>query len=124
MEYKSFLLVFLGSGIGGLIRFSISKFLGKFYPFFPLGTLTANLMGMFLIGLFSVWFIDKNLLTSPYREMILIGFLGGLTTFSSFGYESYLLFKAGNWELLLIYFLGNLFLGFSLFFVGRYLGDI
>jgi fluoride exporter len=123
MDIKAFILVFLGSGVGGVVRFSLSKFFGKYYPFFPFGTLTANLTGMFLIGLFTVWFIDKNMLTSPYREMVLVGFLGGLTTFSSFGYETFLLLRENRWEALFFYLMLNLFLGFALLLFGRYLGN-
>jgi CrcB protein len=124
MNTKAFILVFLGSGFGGVIRFSLSRFFGKHFPFFPFGTLSANLIGMFLIGLFTVWFIDKNLVTSPYREMILVGFLGGLTTFSSFGYESFLMLRENRFDVLFFYLAGNLLLGFSLLLFGRYLGNI
>lgn len=123
-DLKSISLVFLGSGVGGVLRFVISRLFAKYYPFFPFGTLSANLLGMFLIGLFAVWFIDKNLLQSPYREMILVGFLGGLTTFSSFGHESFMLFNDGRYATLGIYFLGNLVIGFILLILGRFLGGL
>ncbi|MCB1191253.1 MAG: CrcB family protein [Leptospiraceae bacterium] len=119
---KVFLLVFLGSGIGGTLRFSISRIAAKFYPTFPFGTLVSNLLGMFLIGLFTLWFIDKNMLVSPYREMVLVGFLGGLTTFSSFGFETYTLFVQNRMLDLSFYLLGNIVIGFALLLLGRYLG--
>ncbi len=120
----SYFLVFLGGGIGSLLRFIIGRISIKFYPFFPLGTLICNLTGMFLIGILAIWLIDKNMLVSPFREMILVGFLGGLTTFSSFGYESYILFSQNRWQEFFLYFFGNLVLGFILFFIGRLLGNL
>lgn len=119
---KVFLLVFLGSGIGGTLRYSISRLSAKFYPNFPLGTLVSNLLGMFLIGILTVWFIDKNLIQTPYREMLLVGFLGGLTTFSSFGFETYTLFTQGRLLALSLYLLGNMLLGFLLLVLGRNIG--
>ncbi len=118
----SFLYVFIAGGIGSVLRFLISRFMAKFFPFFPMGTLIANLTGMFLIGYLSVIAIDKNFITSPYREMILVGFLGGLTTFSSFGYEAFKLITEARWPEFLLYFLGNIFIGFLLLLVGRGLG--
>jgi CrcB protein len=124
MDKKVFFLVFIGSGLGGLLRFSISRFLANYYPFFPLGTLIVNLLGMFLIGLFTVWFIDKNLLNSPYREMVLVGILGGLTTFSSFGYEAFLLLRDARWYAFFLYLGGNILVGFLLLTLGRYFGEL
>ncbi|MCX7997904.1 MAG: fluoride efflux transporter CrcB [Leptospiraceae bacterium] len=123
-DIKSITLVFIGSGVGGVFRFVLSRFFAKYYPFFPFGTLSANLLGMFLIGLFAVWFIEKNLLQSPYREMVLVGFLGGLTTFSSFGHETYMLILDGRYTTVGLYFFGNLVIGFLLLFVGRYIGGL
>lgn len=115
----SFFLVFLAGGAGSLLRFLISRISAKFVPFFPLGTIIANILGMFLIGLFSVIIIERSLIVSPYREMILVGFLGGLTTFSSFGYEIFFLVNQGKWYEVFLYLTGNVFVGFLLFFLGR-----
>lgn len=118
-EVLLYLLVFLGSGIGGLLRFFISNSISPLYPSFPMGTLIVNLLGMFFVGLFSVWFIEKNLVQSPTREMILVGFLGGFTTFSTFGNESFSLLNQNRYPELFFYLCGNLFLGFGLLLIGR-----
>ncbi len=122
-ELLLYLLVFFGSGIGGVFRFFISNLIFPFFPSFPMGTLIANLLGMFLVGLFSVWFVEKNLVQSPIREMIMIGFLGGLTTFSTFGNESFSLLQQNKYSELFFYLSGNLFLGFCLLMIGRNLGN-
>lgn len=119
-----YLLVFLGGGIGSLVRYGFGRTLIRFFPQFPAGTLAANVTGMFLIGLFTVWFLDKNMLGSPYREFVLVGFLGGLTTFSSFGYESYVLVTAQRWLEFGVYFCGNVVAGLALFLLGRKLGAL
>ncbi len=88
-----------------------------------MGTLIVNLLGMFFVGLFSVWFIDKNLVQSPAREMILVGFLGGFTTFSTFGNESFSLLNQNRYSELFFYLGGNIFLGFGLLLIGKNLGN-
>ncbi|MFN3604852.1 MAG: fluoride efflux transporter CrcB [Leptonema sp. (in: bacteria)] len=120
----SYFFVFLGGGLGSLFRFFISRLCAKFFPFFPLGTMISNFLGMFLIGFLSILILDKNAIISPYREMILVGFIGGLTTFSSFGYETYVLLAQSRWIDFFIYFFGNLFVGFFLFMIGRILGNL
>lgn len=120
----SYLLVFLGGGVGSLLRYLISRLSAKWIPYFPVGTIIANTLGMFLIGLFTVIMIDKNMVTSPFREMYLVGFLGGLTTFSTFGYECFYLFNQGRWLELGLYLSGNFIVGFILLIIGRYLGNL
>lgn len=119
----SYILVFFAGGVGSLLRFLISRVSARYLPFFPLGTIIANTAGMFLMGFLSVLILDKNLVISPYREMILVGFLGGLTTFSSFGYESFFLLSEGRWLEFFLYLSSNLILGFILLLLGRYLGS-
>lgn len=111
--------VFVGGGLGSLLRYAISRVCLFYFPGFPAGTLIANLLGCFLIGLASVYFIDR-LAASPQREFILVGFLGGLTTFSSFGFESYALMAQKRWLDLALYLAGNLGLGLGLLILGRH----
>ena len=118
------ILVFVGGGTGSLLRYGLGRGLSVLLPGFPLGTIFANTLGAFLIGLFTVLFIDRNLLGSPYREMLIIGFLGGLTTFSSFCYDSYGLYAAGRWLPLAAYLGANLVAGFALFAAGRAAGNL
>ncbi len=88
-----YFLIGVGAFFGAIFRFLLSSFLAKLMFFgFPLGTLTVNLIGCFLIGIFlAINFLNKELI-SP---LIFIGFLGSFTTFSAFTKEV-LLFSAEN----------------------------
>ena len=83
-----YLLVGVGAFFGAILRFLLSSFLAKMiFLGFPLGTLTVNLIGCFLIGIFlAINFSNKELI-SP---LIIIGFLGSFTTFSAFTKEIFL----------------------------------
>lgn len=92
------LLIFLGAGIGGVLRYWISngiyQLLGREFPY---GTLVVNVSGCFLMGLLFILSIERFDGTSTeLRALLLIGLLGGYTTFSSFSIETINLFENGN----------------------------
>lgn len=91
------LLIFIGAGIGAILRYWISN--GIYFLFgraFPYGTLAVNISGCFLMGLLFVIIIDRwSGLEAPLRSLVLIGLLGGYTTFSSFSIETIILFESG-----------------------------
>ena len=91
------LLIFLGAGLGGVSRYWISNitygFLGRQFPY---GTLVVNISGCFLMGLLFVLLLERfNGIGPQLRALLLIGFLGGYTTFSSFSIETLNLFENG-----------------------------
>jgi CrcB protein len=91
------LLIFVGAGCGGVFRYWISNisywFLGRQFPY---GTLIVNISGCFLMGLLFVLLIEKfNGVGPQLRSLLLIGLLGGYTTFSSFSIETLNLFESG-----------------------------
>ncbi|WP_304068396.1 fluoride efflux transporter CrcB [Megamonas hypermegale] len=89
------LAVMIGCAFGGAFRFLITMYVNKL-GHFPYGTLTVNLIGCFLIGIISTLLTERFTGVSPYLSLLLtVGFLGGLTTFSSFGNETMLLLKTG-----------------------------
>lgn len=97
---QQFLLVGLGGAAGSILRFAGQQLL----PFhsFPTGTLLVNLTGCFVIGI--LWgLLQKNGLNNEARLLLMTGFCGGFTTFSSFTYESLLLVNNQRWTLFLLY---------------------
>lgn len=83
------LAVAVGGAIGACTRYLVSGWAaGRFGAEFPMGTLIVNIVGCFIIGVF-LTLTTERLIVSPYwRLVVAVGFLGGLTTFSSFGYET------------------------------------
>lgn len=93
------LLIFFGAGFGGILRYWISNtiyfLLGRGFPY---GTLFVNATGSFLMGLIFVLLLERFDGIAPHlRSLLLIGVLGGYTTFSSFSIETLHLFENGNW---------------------------
>jgi len=97
-------LVFLGSGIGGLLRHALGSALQHAWgPRFPIGTLVVNVSGCLVMGLCIGAWLGTTPMREDFRLAILIGLLGGYTTFSSFGRDFFLLASEGAWSRAMIY---------------------
>jgi CrcB protein len=81
------LAVFGGAGCGALLRWWLGGLLNPVFPTLPLGTLAANLIGGLLVGVASAFFTHTAGLAPQWRLLIITGFMGGLTTFSTFSVE-------------------------------------
>ena len=84
---KQLFLVFLGGGLGSIMRLIINRLIPS--ESFPYSTLTVNMIGSFLIGLIISYLIDSNMLKSDYYYFLVVGICGGLTTFSAFSIENF-----------------------------------
>jgi fluoride exporter len=103
-----FLAISLGAIVGANARYLISRFTAKtFNPSFPYGTLVINVAGSFLAGFFMIWATERVLIDPRWRLLIVVGFCGGFTTFSSYAYESMAYFQQGQWTLMLTNVLAN-----------------
>lgn len=104
MTMYAFLAVGLGAALGAWLRWGLGSWLNPALPELPLGTLFANLIGAYLIGMAVAFFMQHPGLSTEWRLFIITGFLGGLTTFSTFSAETVTLFARGqyNWALAII----------------------
>jgi len=97
MMIYSFLAIGLGAACGAWLRWGLGLWLNSALPELPLGTLSANLAGGYLIGLAMAFFIQHPGVSPEWRLMIITGFLGGLTTFSTFSAETVTLLMRGQY---------------------------
>src|SRR5947209_4760672 len=90
-------MVLLGGGFGALLRYVLGAAIaGRVGGRFPLGTLVINVTGSFLIGLLMALFTERFQPHPNWRLLLVVGFLGGYTTFSSFEYETYSAIRDGG----------------------------
>ena len=92
----SILAISIGASAGAVLRWLLGLSLNSLFPTLPPGTLAANLIGGYLIGLAIAFFAGHPGLAPEWRLMIITGFLGGLTTFSTFSAETTMLFREGR----------------------------
>jgi fluoride exporter len=113
------LLIALGGAVGSIARYGTGTLLlsPTERTGFPWGTLAVNLVGCLLIGYLN-GLITDGLLRAEYRFLVVIGFLGGYTTFSSFGWETAALLRDGQYARAIFYVLGNNVTGVLLVVLG------
>ncbi len=92
------LAIFSGAGFGAVLRWFLGTKLNALTPSIPLGTLSANLLGGYLIGFAIAFFATHSALSPEWRLFIITGFLGGLTTFSTFSAEIVTLLQQGRFS--------------------------
>ena len=97
MTLYAFLAIGIGAAFGAWLRWGFGLWFNPVLPALPLGTLAANLVGGYLIGLAIAFFIQHPTLSPEWRLLIITGFLGGLTTFSTFSAETVTLLLRGQY---------------------------
>jgi fluoride exporter len=127
----NFLLIFVGGGTGAFLRYhlgsNVQRLSSSLAPLgsvnvglFPVGTLVVNLVGCLLIGLLTGIAEFKGIITPELRLLLVVGFLGGFTTFASFGFETMQLLRGGQ----IVYACMNIFLQMLCGLCGVWLGMI
>lgn len=117
----NWLLVALGGAIGASLRYSASIWLVKPGGLFPWTTWSVNLLGCFLAGVFFAFSQKYPVLQQEARLLFMVGILGGFTTFSSFGLETFQLLKQGHSGLAFGYAFSSLIMGVMVLAAGFYL---
>ena len=119
---KSFLLVFLGGGVGSSCRFLISNILNyNFKSFHYLGTFSVNVIGCILIGIVMGFLQKENNFNQNYLLLFSSGFCGGFTTFSAFANENLDLIKSGNFSLFFLYVISSVVFGIAAAYLGYFI---
>ena len=118
---KSFLLVFLGGGLGSGLRYLVTIKMIHYSKVLPFGTFTVNMLGCLLIGLILGYAQKENTLTSNQTLLLATGFCGGFTTFSAFTNENLELIKNGELFNFSVYTIGSVLIGILAVFIGFYL---
>lgn len=117
---KNILLVFLGGGLGSVIRYLISKidFVSNYYPY---NTLAVNVIGSLMLGVIVGYFLKNENINSNYLIFFTTGFCGGFTTFSAFANESLKMLTEGELVSFFTYLFFSIFFGICAVFLGFYI---
>ncbi|MEO7423616.1 MAG: fluoride efflux transporter CrcB [Fibrobacteria bacterium] len=112
------ILVGIGGGLGSVLRFWVQTRVRAAYPgILPLGTLGVNLMGSLIIGFLAGWYLNATQ-PSQLKLFLMVGLLGGFTTFSSFSLENITLIQSGHIRTSMAYLLVSNGLGIGLAYAG------
>jgi CrcB protein len=115
--WRSFAAVAVGGAIGCLVRWYLAIFLNRYFPAIPPGTLAANLIGCYVIGMAVALFMTYPNIAPEWRLFLTTGFCGGLTTFSTFSAEVVVLLQSGRSILALsavaVHLFGSLLMTFA-----------
>jgi fluoride exporter len=119
------LLIGLAGLVGTVGRYALSGVIARrFGETFPAGTLVVNIIGCFLAGLLFYLLQERNLVSPTARTVVMIGFLGGFTTFSSFGLQTFTLLRDGEFWFASLNIIGSNFLGLLMVWAGYTVGKL
>ncbi|NHB56697.1 fluoride efflux transporter CrcB [Acinetobacter sp. 194] len=120
----NWLLVACGGAIGASLRYGAGLIITKPQSIFPWATWSVNLFGCLLAGIFFAFTLRYPSLQNEARLFLMVGILGGFTTFSSFGLETFQLIRQGQLSIALVYALSSLVLGVVILALGFYLTQL
>ena len=118
---KQLMLVFLGGGIGSVLRYILGKYFNSPETGIPYGTFAANILGSLLIGIILGVAAKNNTLSQNQILLLATGFCGGFTTFSTFAYENHVFLKSGDFTSFAFYTIASFIIGFLAVFLGMFL---
>ncbi|MDA8340456.1 MAG: fluoride efflux transporter CrcB [Nitrospiraceae bacterium] len=116
----NYLIIGIGGFLGAIARYAIGVWIGqKWGRSFPLGTFVINVSGSFFIGLLMSLFTERLMVNPQWRLLLVVGFLGAYTTFSTFEYETGRLIKDGEWLIASMNVVFSVFAGFIALKIGE-----
>lgn len=105
---KDILAISVAAILGANLRYLLSRLAAlELGSVFPYGTLFINIVGSFIVGFFVIWTTERALVDPRWRLLVVIGFCGSFTTFSSYAFETMAYFEQGQWALMLTNILTN-----------------
>lgn len=118
-----FLMIFIGGGLGSMVRFGIAELVSPLKSGFPSATFIANVISCCVLG-FLLAYVLKVEVQPMLKLLFITGFCGGFSTFSTFTGETFLLLQNGNWPTAIIYILSSLMVCLFSLYLGFKLAEI
>jgi len=105
---RDFLAISIAAIVGANLRYVVSRLAAReLGSIFPYGTLAINIVGSFIVGFFVIWTTERALVDPRWRLLVVVGFCGSFTTFSSYAFETMAYFEQGQWALMLANIFAN-----------------